>query len=506
MTQRPLSATALGIAAFSLASLAPCISHAAGLYYADRGVRPLGRAGAFVAGADDLGALAYNPAGLYDAGGQFLIDGSWVHFSSDYTRVSNLTQVDPNTGQPVGTYKETYPTVSGTTPFIPIPTIAASFKPHKNWVIALGAWAPYAALTTYPDRVTQTTASGRSETLPAPQRYSLITLDGSLLAVVGAGVAFAPNKQWRLGATVGMLTGVFKTQATFSGCVPERFICAPEEPSWDVAAQLSVGPIFAPTGSLGVTFIPVPAWRVAVAFQLPTWISAPATLDARLPSTPVFEKASQQGDEANVKFDLPWTLRAGVEMRAVDDLRLELAFDYDRWSMHDAITVTPENIAFKNVAGFPPTYNVPPVTLPRGFQDSASVHLGGEYTFHADRFDIDARAGVSFETSAIPTAYESVLTIDQNKVTTAIGGSLHWRKLRLDLVYAHVFGFDVNVDPASAKISLISPVQANPPKSPDYINGGSYSARADVVGAGLAYTFDPSLPDPSAENPPPASK
>jgi long-chain fatty acid transport protein len=117
--------------------------------------------------------------------------------------------------------------------------------------------------------------------------------------------------------------------------------------------------------------------------------------------------------------------------------------------------------------------------------------------------DYHPRAGVSFETSAIPTDYESVLTIDQNKVTAAVGGSLHWRKLRLDFVYAHVFGFDVNVDPAQAKISLISPVAANPPKSPDYINGGNYSARADVVGLGLAYTFDPSLQDPSAENPPP---
>ena len=40
---------------------------AAGLYYSERGVSPLGRGGAFVAGADDLGAIAYNPAGLADA-------------------------------------------------------------------------------------------------------------------------------------------------------------------------------------------------------------------------------------------------------------------------------------------------------------------------------------------------------------------------------------------------------------------------------------------------------
>ncbi|HEX4513004.1 MAG TPA: hypothetical protein VH054_05690, partial [Polyangiaceae bacterium] len=49
-------------------------AHAGGLYFSDRGVRPLARGGAFVAGADDLGAMWYNPAGLVDAQGTFLAD------------------------------------------------------------------------------------------------------------------------------------------------------------------------------------------------------------------------------------------------------------------------------------------------------------------------------------------------------------------------------------------------------------------------------------------------
>jgi long-chain fatty acid transport protein len=147
------------------------------------------------------------------------------------------------------------------------------------------------------------------------------------------------------------------------------------------------------------------------------------------------------------------------------------------------------------------------VTLPRHFQDSGSVHLGGEYHLAAGGLEWDVRGGVSFESSAIPTSYLSVLTIDQNKVTAALGGSLYWRSVRLDLTYAHVFGFDVNNNPNTAAISLISPVQANPPKTPDIINGGQYSARADVIGLGLAYTFDPSLPDDAPPGKvPPAKK
>jgi long-chain fatty acid transport protein len=486
----------------ALASTAP--ASAAGLYYADRGVRPLGRAGAFVAGADDLGAIVYNPAGLFDAGGQFLFDASWVHFTSDYTRIANVQQIDPNSGAVVGTSQHTFSPVQGTTPVLPIPTMAVSFRVHKDVVIAAGVWAPYAALTTYPSTV----AAPGGGMVAAPQRYSLVTLDGSLLAFAGAGVAWRPIKQLRVGATVGMLTGVFNTQATFAGCVPERFLCAPEEPSWDVNSKLSVGPIFAPTGQIGVTFLPVEKWRIGASFQLPVWVRSGATLQTRLPSTPVFEQATQVGNHGNVAFDLPWILRAGVEMRAVDNLRLELSMGYEAWSMHDAITLTPDHIALTNVAGFPQSYYIPPVTLPRHFQDAGSVHLGGEYHLAAGGLEWDIRGGVSFESSAVPTNYLSVLTIDQNKVTTAIGGSLYWRNLRLDLTYAHVFGFDTNVNPNSAQLSLISPVQANPPKTPDIINGGNYSARADVIGLGLAYTFDPQLPDetPPPPPPPPAKK
>ena len=108
----------LGLTALAATVTATSVAPAAGLYYGDRGVRPLGRAGAFIAGGDDLGAIAYNPAGLYEAGAQVLIDGSWVNFSSDYTRQTRILQVDPNTGQPVGSTVQTFAPVQGKTPFL----------------------------------------------------------------------------------------------------------------------------------------------------------------------------------------------------------------------------------------------------------------------------------------------------------------------------------------------------------------------------------------------------
>src|SRR5687768_7377602 len=100
------AAAALGFAVFTL-SLSGS-ARGAGLYFADRGVRPLGRGGAFIAGADDPGAIAYNPAGLFDAGGQILLDGSWVNFSSEYTRQALVRQVDPNTHETTATFVRTF--------------------------------------------------------------------------------------------------------------------------------------------------------------------------------------------------------------------------------------------------------------------------------------------------------------------------------------------------------------------------------------------------------------
>ena len=79
---RPLRRAALRLCfAAAALTLAPP-SGAAGLYYSERGVRPLARGGAFVAGADDLGAIAYNPAGLADAKSAVLFDASWVNVTT----------------------------------------------------------------------------------------------------------------------------------------------------------------------------------------------------------------------------------------------------------------------------------------------------------------------------------------------------------------------------------------------------------------------------------------
>src|SRR6202012_5472882 len=102
----------------------------------------------------------------------------------------------------------TSPTSEGKTPFIPIPTIAGSYQtPNGMFTFAGGVYAPYAALSEYP-----TTVNGQ----PAGSRYSLVSLDGSLLATVGAYVAVKPIEQIRIGAGFDALVGQLQSNLIFS--------------------------------------------------------------------------------------------------------------------------------------------------------------------------------------------------------------------------------------------------------------------------------------------------
>ena len=50
-----------------------------------------------------------------------------------------------------------------------------------------------------------------------------------------------------------------------------------------------------------------------------------------------FDDAPRTGDKAHVHFVSPRRLRAGVEVRPIDDLRVEAAWVHEFWSAHETI-------------------------------------------------------------------------------------------------------------------------------------------------------------------------
>ncbi|HEY6460683.1 MAG TPA: outer membrane protein transport protein [Polyangiaceae bacterium] len=470
------------IAGTALAVAVACTAHeasASGLYFTDRGVRPMGRAGAFVAGADDLGAIWYNPAGLADAGNSVLVDASWLQFSVNYTRTLRVVNADG-----VVVYPQD-PTVHGSSPVLPLPTVAWSWTidPQKRFTLAGGVLAPYIALASYPDTVQYPYGPG-----PSPARYTLSSFDGSLLALPGLWIAYKPIEELRFGLGMLALIGWFQAGVTFSACPQDRLLCAPEQPEYDAAAQMRVGPIFAPSLDGGVTWVPSKWVRFGASGALPMVVNSEATFKVRMPSAAEFDNATEDGDKAHVRFVLPAIVRAGVEVRPADGLRVEAAWVHEFWSAHQSITAVPEGITIDGVTGLPPKLAVPPITIPRGFQDADSFRLGGEYHFKVGDYPLDARGGVAYETSAVPPAYLSLSSLDFPKWILSGGGSLyvgkHWR---FDGVLAHVFAKSTYVNPDQAAIPRINPLPGSAPL--EAVNGGTYAASANVIGLGLNYKF-----------------
>jgi len=474
--------------------LAAPLASGAGMYFSDRGVRPMGRAGAFVAGADDLHGAWYNPAGIADAGDAGLVDFAWLAFQNTYQRRLRIVDADDTVR-----YVDS-PKISGSSDFLPMPTFAASMTldKEKRWTGAIGFVPPMVAFASYPER----TNDGQ----PSPARYTLGGFAGSAPGIPGAWLAWKPHDKLRIGVGAYALVGWFQSQITFSVCPPDRLVCAPEQPEWDAQSQMRIGPMFAPTANGGLIYTPDPHVRLGFSGQLPQVISAPATIKVRLPTSAAVDGASVRGDKAHVRLVLPAIVRFGIELRPFaddddestnkkkpkkelpNDLRIELAWVHEFWSQHKSIEAKPDGIFIENITAAPSSIAMPNITIPRTFKDSDSFRLGAEWWFNAGSYRMATRAGVSYETSAVPPGYVSLSSLDFNKTVISLGGAIVVsKKWRFDAVIAQTFAEDVVVTPEQTRIERINPLSGNAPR--EAVNGGTYTARATLMGVGLNYTF-----------------
>src|SRR5690606_6906066 len=98
----------------------------------------------------------------------------------------------------------TLPTVTGHHAYVPIPTIAGSFSidelPH--FTFGLGLMTPNAVLPEWP----QSVVDGGVE-LPAPQRYSLLSLEGSFITSAILAASWRPIEELSIGLATHLLFG-----------------------------------------------------------------------------------------------------------------------------------------------------------------------------------------------------------------------------------------------------------------------------------------------------------
>lgn len=430
---------------------------AGGMLLPVRGVRTVERAGALIAGADDADALWLDPAGLAHLAGdgskQLLFDVAYVYQTVDYARIDSG-------GNPLAQ-------VSNGQPGQAIPTIAAAFGIGDRLVLAGGIAAPYAGLHRY--------ASDGS------QRYASVSLAGSAFVYVTLGAAYKVSDRLRVGATVIDVFSKVDSQIVLSGC-PGQTVCAPEDPEFDALAHDSQTDYIAPSGSIGVQYDAARTATVGLAVQAPSRVSASGTFTARLPSSAFFEGARVVGDQSEMSFTLPAVVRAGLELRPTEQLRIEAAIDIELWSMHDAIDIKPDGVRIENAPGVG-TYVAGELRVPRSYQTSFAPAIGIEW--HGPKVMLGA--GYSYETAAAPAGYVSVLTVDSAKHLVGLGGGYEADGWQIGGSVGYSALADVNVPLADARVPQLTPLRDQP--STVMINAGSYKSRYLMAGLRFARRF-----------------
>lgn len=440
---------------------------AGGLYLPTRGVRPTARAGAFVAGADDLGALWFNPAGLVappppkgkkPKKASFLFDMAYVDQAVTYERLDSGNNMQP--------------AVSDDAPGKPIPTIGLGYRVSDKLSVAAGLFAPYAASATYPE--------------DGPQRYSLIDTNETVLVIVEAAVAYRVSDRLRIGAGVQNMISQLSTVVVFSGC-PQEVTCAPEDPEFDSLNKFSQLDLFAPSGVVGLQYDLSKKATAGVAFQFPFSISGSGEFQSRLPSSGFYDGAELVGDDGELSFNLPPILRAGIELRPSPRLRVELAGSIEFWSVHDTMTIEPRNVRIENTPGLG-TYEFSTVEIAREFQNSYALALGGELKL-SDKLAL--LGGYSFESSAVRKRTLSVLTVDGNKHLLSAGASLGFGSWSIDAAVAFVSVADRSVSPEEGRARQLTPLRDvdDVENVRTYVNWGDYSSSWLVAGLGIRTAF-----------------
>jgi long-chain fatty acid transport protein len=431
---------------------------AGGMFLPFRGARSAGRAGAFTAGVDDASALYQNPAGMADIDDwSFLIDGALVLQRVGYDRVDSGGNPQPH--------------VDGQMNVLPLPTIALTWKPRQikgRWVtFGLGVWVPYLGVDSWPEN--------------GPQRYSNISINGSLLGVVELAASFRIKDWFWLGVGLQNMILHFHSRLMLSAC--SELNCAPEDPGFDSLTQVDTDSVFTPSGVIGVIFA-FEKIRAGLNVQLPFFVRSSGTVATRLPTDPFFANSEVHGSSIDVDFNLPLSIRAGFEYRPFKRLRVELDMDYEAWSMQKDFTIHPNGVYISGVPGVG-NYYLNTLHLQRGMQDTFAVHLGAEaVTLDRKMGGMVLRAGWALETSATPDQTASVLTPDALRNVISIGGGLILGPVRLDLAYSHIFFADRTVtNSQSFQLNPIQPALAVP------VGNGRYTISADVLTAGLEARF-----------------
>jgi long-chain fatty acid transport protein len=401
----------------------------------DVGTRGMSRAGAFIAGADDLSAQYYNPAAL------IRLRRPQLYVS--YSQVSQPIEFTRKDYDASGALDNTWDMVSNEAKPMHIPNFGVSHHfGLKNTMFALGLFSPFAPRYDYPEEGGQRYTMKDAEFLQFYAGPSVAHRIGWL--TLGAGVYWT---QVRADQTLDLAICSTAFDAAEQNCNEENLNQPDGETQiYDVGVELSMADRRRITWNIGLLAEPKEWISIGYSAQPRLDVSGTGTIKAEFeeghwmtdPDTPlpIIKGSKHSDDDVTVNLVMPWIHRFGVAFHDADrNWEVEGAMTYQRWQVTEEITVTNLNLVLPvtdEVAAFDVQDIVidDDIILPADYVDTFSYRLGGHYRV------IDPlllRAGVLYEGSAVPAATQGVNLMDGNKWAVGFGGSYSLFNNALDI-------------------------------------------------------------------------
>jgi len=274
---------------------------------------------------------------------------------------------------------------------------------------------------------------------------------------------------------------------------PLSFV-ATDQPEYDIRTTISVRDPFAITWNAGLLYEPPEGrWAAGLAFVPPVDFHAEGSLQADLSGNAYYTGDSNMGqliavptaqdDDIYLDVTMPMILSAGGLFRPGDRLELELDVAWERWSSMGSLTLSGNDMLIDLVDDYDDVVLTDDIVLPTTLQDAVSVRLGGEGLIKPW---VTGRAGLLFETSAVPEAYEQVMLPDGMKFGYGLGVSFHLLPSRLDLDLGWLQSF---VLPHELDRSQVFQVQVGPDTGEvglgKQVGNGVFGVTNTVFGLGI---------------------
>ena len=469
-------------------------AHAGGYFSGEKGARVAGRAGAYTAKADDIMAVAYNPAGLSDVGTTLVQVGNRFSYNAyDFTRRPTLDWGNTENGLPP--YVE-FEEVHNDTPWQvldPLVGVATNFG-LKDWGFALAAYAPAGiAHQRYP--------------IDGGQRFMMVEREAVILNY-SLSAAWQYEKTFGVGASLQWIAVPnLRYSLVIEGHTNGSF-AYPVSGPFDIHSTVEGEDLFTPNAVLGAWYRPTKYLELGLSGQvIPASIETKSKLTLDPLSTGItggveLERDGKPADDVSLELPLPLTARLGVRYihqkgdAELFDIELDVA--YESWSRVENFKINSDGLV-ANLLG--QEVDVGNIEVEKEWNDTVTVAIGGDYAALPKLATV--RAGASWESAAAPAAYSNVDFVGGQQWNFALGASFFIQKFEIAVAYGFRFQPKVSVNEKDGRVyqetpaSLCEEPYTNPATChPAYVgqpgpvvNAGTYDAHSHVASLDAIYRF-----------------